>query len=86
MIALMIIGAVLITVAWGASAFSEKNDDLWIIPYFLLVVGMALLFSGTSAHFEKKGQIKALKGKQSYEIQVVYRDTTPVDTLYVKIK
>lgn len=91
MIALMIIGGVmvlggLIVLSIMTNTGGGTNDSRFAFPFIVAYFGVVILFVGSIEHGKKEGQINALKGKQAYEIQVVYRDTIPVDTLYVKIK
>ena len=90
MIALIIIGGLLVV---GSPLWSmiAGNSNFFLLKWFLFCAGLALLsFAVTAFAIPRsydKGQIDALKGIQTHEIQYVFSrgDTIPCDTLYVKI-
>ena len=97
MIALLIIGglATLVAYIWGSEAIETRGKNagwytfLFLIGTVLFAAGLLLAGdeAGKEGHYNE-GQIDALKGIQTHEIQYVFPqgDTIPCDTLYVKIK
>lgn len=83
-----IIGCVIVLIILIVGIFGDKEERRWGIAgvVFTMLFFSIMIWLAWNPETYEKGQIDALKGKQTYEIQIVYRDTIPVDTLYVKIK
>jgi len=88
MIVLIGIGVVLLVLTIGLLSYKIKRVYLFL----LILLSMACLVVGFSVsgfgNGYNQGQIDVLKGKQDYEIQIVYHSTEEgiigIDTLYVK--
>ena len=79
---LCIVGLVMLTYFF----IEDDNHGMSIITSILCMFSIMLLFYIFYLIGEREGQIDAMENKWHYEQHIVYKDTIPVDTLYVKIK
>ena len=97
MIVLLIIGGLsfIIVAIWGNEAIDRVGESDGLHGFLsiacLFTLSLGLMIAGGNIQkgpSYNDGQIDALKGIQTHEIQYVFPkgDTIPSDTLYVKIK
>lgn len=86
----VIVFSVLAIVLLSSSTFMDDKGGkittfIWGIICIIIICLIGVFGSVDGTY--KEGQIDALKGTQTHEIQCVYRlnDSIPIDTLYVEI-